>query len=374
LIDSNLTILSARFEQEGFTEQKNKMEFTTFTQRNFMRSKEKLLFAFWLIVSVQISAFSQQTDHSTVTKPMKLVTPDYLQKGDSIVILAPAGTLKNKEHFMYQAKDLAESWGLKVTIAKNAFNDGNHLAGTDKERAEDFQNALDNPNVKAIWSARGGYGSVRILDQLDFSTFKKHPKWIIGYSDMTVFHSHLHNMGFETIHGMMGISMMFDPSETQESKETLRKALFGESVSYSLTPSKYNVVGTAEGELIGGNLTILLTLLGSETQLNTDGKILFIEEIGEYKYHIDRMLQSLKRAGYFKNLKGLIVGDMTNIKKNSPLWGSSIEQLILDATSEYDFPILFGFPGGHEPDNRALIFGRTVKISATKTSSKVIFE
>jgi muramoyltetrapeptide carboxypeptidase len=374
LIDNYLTVLETRFELEGLIKQKNKMEFTTFTQRNFMRSKEKLLFAFWLILAFHISAFSQHTNDSTATQHMKLVTPDYLQRGDSIVILAPAGVLKNKEHFMYQAKDLAESWGLKVTIAKNAFNDNNHLAGTDEERANDFQNALDNPNIKAIWCARGGYGSVRILDQLDFSTFKKHPKWIIGYSDVTVFHSHLHNMGYETIHGMMGISMMYESAETQQSKETLRKALFGESISYELTPSKYNVKGTVEGELIGGNLTILLTLLGSETQLNTDGKILFIEEIGEYKYHIDRMLQSLKRAGYFKNLKGLIVGDMTNIKKNSPLWGTSIEQLILDATSEYDFPILFGFPGGHEPDNRALIFGRTVEISATQDHSKVTFK
>lgn len=374
MIDNYLAVLETRFQREGLIKQKNRMEFITFTQRNFMRSKETLLFAFWLILTVHISAFSQQKDDSTATQNMKLITPDYLQKGDSVVILAPAGTLKNKESFMYQAKELAESWGLKVSIAKNAFKDGNHLAGTDEERAKDFQEALDNPNIKAIWTARGGYGSVRILDRLDFSTFKKHPKWIIGYSDVTVFHSHLHNLGFETIHGMMGISMMYDPTETKQGKETLRKTLFGEELSYELTPSKYNVTGTVEGQLIGGNLTILLTMLGSETQLNTDGKILFIEEIGEYKYHIDRMLQSLKRAGYFKNLKGLLVGDMTNIKKNSPAWGTSIEQLILDATSDYDFPVVFGFPGGHEPDNRALIFGRTVEISATKTSSKITFK
>ena len=176
-------------------------------------------------------------------------------------------------------------------------------------------------------------------------------------------------LGFETIHAMMGTSMMFDPEKTQASKETLRKALLGEELSYELSPSRYNVVGTGTGELVGGNLTILLTMLGSDSQLDTDGKILFIEEIGEYKYHIDRMLQSLKRAGYFDNLKGLVVGDMTNIKKNTTVWGTSIEQLILDAVSEYDFPILFGFPAGHEPDNRALIMGRKIKLIVNETTA-----
>jgi muramoyltetrapeptide carboxypeptidase len=339
-----------------------------------MRSKEKLLFAFLLILAVQLAAFSQQIHDSIPTTTMKSMSPEYLQEGDSIAIVAPAGILKNKQDLIRQAKQLAESWGLKVMIGEYVFKDGNHFAGTDAQRAEDFQKALDNPNIKAIWSARGGYGSVRILDRLDFTTFKKHPKWIIGYSDVTAFHNHMHSLGFETIHAMMGTSMMFDPQETQQSKETLRKALFGELLSYELNPSKYNVVGKATGELVGGNLTILVTMLGSESQLDTDGKILFIEEIGEYKYHIDRMLQSLKRAGYFNNLKGLIVGDMTNIKKNSTVWGTSIEQLILDAVAEYDFPILFGFPAGHEPDNRALIMGKTVEISTTKTSSKVTFK
>ena len=350
------------------------MEFTTFTQMNFMRRKKEVWFAFLLILAVHFSAFSQQANDSISSQKMKLITPDYLQEGDSIAIVAPAGILKNKRDLINQAKLLAQSWGLKVVIGKHVFNQNNHFAGTDEERAEDFQKALDNPNIKAIWSARGGYGSVRILDQLDFSTFKKNPKWIIGYSDVTAFHNHVHNLGFETLHAMMGTSMMFDPEETKQSKETLRKALFGENLSYEVKASKYNVEGKVEGELVGGNLTILLTMLGSKSQLNTDGKILFIEEIGEYKYHIDRMLQSLKRAGYFNNLKGLIVGDMSNIKKNTTVWGTSIEQLILDAVSEYDFPILFGFPAGHEPDNRALIFGRTVELNTTGAPPKVTFK
>ena len=305
---------------------------------------------------------------------MKLKTPNYLQPGDSIAIVSPAGILKNKQALIEQAKELAESWGLKVMIGKHVFNQNNHFAGTDEERAEDFQQALDNPNVKAIWSARGGYGSVRILDQLDFTKFQEQPKWIIGYSDVTAFHNHIHNLGIETLHAMMGTSMMYDAEETMESIVTLKSALFGEALSYEIPSSKYNRKGEVEGELIGGNLSIMASMLGSDSQMNTDGKILFLEEIGEYKYAIDRMLQSLKRAGYFKNIRGLIVGDMTSIKKNTTKWGSSIEQLILDATSEYDFPILFGFPAGHEADNRALIFGRTITMNTEKETSKVTFE
>lgn len=343
------------------------------SQRNYMNGTRKLIMVFALMLLTTLPNFSQEPKDTISRKEMTLVRPDYLKAGDSIAIVAPAGILNGKKEAIDQAKILAESWGLKVMIGDFVFEDNNHFAGTDKERAQDFQEALDNPNIKAIWCARGGYGSVRILDKLDFTKFKETPKWVIGYSDITALHSDIHNLGIETIHGIMGASMIFDPNDTVESKETLRKALFGEELSYDIPPSKYNVVGEVEGDLIGGNLTILLTMLGSDSQLKTDGKILFIEEIGEYKYHIDRMLQSLKRAGYFTNLKGLIVGDMTNIKKNTTVWGTSIEQLILDATSEFDFPILFGFPAGHEPDNRAMIMGRKVKMEVTDNLSKVTF-
>jgi len=319
-----------------------------------------------LLLSISFLSLQAQTENDSISKPMKLVQPDYLVKGDSIAIVAPAGILKNKQDLIEKAKELAESWGLKVMIGHNAFNQNNHFAGTDLERTSDFQKALDNPNIKAIWSARGGYGSMRILDDLDFTKFIKSPKWIIGYSDVTALHNHVHNLGVQTIHGMMGTSMDFDPEETKESIETLKKALFGEQLFYEIKSSKYNREGIAEGEIVGGNLTILLTMLGSKSSISTEGKILFIEEIGEYKYHIDRMLQSLKRAGYFKNCKGLIVGNMSNIKKNTTVWGSSIEQLILDAVSEYNFPVLFEFPAGHEPDNRALIFGRKISLLVNK--------
>lgn len=343
----------------------------TFTKTFYMWKRIQFVSTFLLLFSFLF--VSAQSENDSISKPMKLTQPNYLKKGDSIAIVAPAGILKNKQEIISQAKNLAESWGLKVVIGKNVFNQNNHFAGTDKERAKDFQEALDNPNIKAIWSARGGYGSVRILDQLNFEKFKMNPKWVIGYSDVTAFHNHLHNLGFETIHGMMGTSMQFDLEENKQSIETLRKALFGEPLSYQISSSKYNIEGNTTGALVGGNLSILASMLGSKSQLHTDGKILFIEEIGEYKYAIDRMLQSLKRAGYFNNIKGLIVGDMSNIRKNTTKWGSPIEQLILDAVSEYNFPILFGFPAGHEVDNRAMIMGREIRMNVQKETSEITF-
>lgn len=315
-----------------------------------------------------------QSKNDSISQPMKLKTPPYLVKGDTIAIVAPAGILKNKKEVIQKAKEVAERWGLHVIIGTHVFRQEHHFAGTDKERASDFQKALDNPSVKAIWGARGGYGSVRILDQLDFTKFQEDPKWVIGYSDVTALHNHIHNLGIETIHGMMGTSFQFDAIEIEKSVATLKKALFGEALSYEVEASTYNRKGKASGQLVGGNLTLLLTMLGSDSSIDTSGKILFIEEIGEYKYHIDRMLQSLKRAGYFKNCKGLVVGDMSNIKKNTTLWGSSIEQLILDAVSEYDFPVLFGLPAGHESDNRALILGRTIELNIGAKKAKIIFK
>lgn len=320
----------------------------------------KVIFSlfFTLIFS---SVFSQTT-------LMKLKTPAYLQKGDTIAIVAPAGILKNRKYIIDKAKKLAENWGLKVVYGKYMFSQNNHFAGTDDERCEDFQQALDNPNIKAIWAARGGYGSVRILDKLDFTKFKESPKWVIGYSDITAFHNHIHNLGVETIHGMMGTSMQDNPQDIPETIETLRKALFGETLRYEISSSKMNRKGMVSGELVGGNIAILASMLGSDSQISTEGKILFIEEIGEYKYSIDRLLQSLKRAGYFTKVKAVIVGDMTKVKKNTTPWGSSIEQLILDVIPK-NVPILFNFPAGHEPDNRALIMGRNIELNIKETTT-----
>ena len=326
---------------------------------------------FTVLLLMSLSSINAQEKTNTLT------TPPYLQKGDTIAIVAPAGILKNREQTILKAKELAESWGLYVVLGNNVFNQNNHFAGTDAERAADFQVALDNINIKAIWAARGGYGSVRILERLDFSKFSEFPKWIVGYSDITAVHNHVHNLGAETMHAMMPTNLEEEPEELIETITSFKKALFGEALSYTVSSSKDNRVISSEtinGPLVGGNLAILASMLGSESQLNTADKILFIEEIGEYKYHIDRMLRSLKRAGYFDKCKGLIVGDMSNIKKNTTAWGSSIEQLILEVVAEFDFPVLFNFPAGHETDNRALILGKTITMNIKSTTSEVIFK
>jgi muramoyltetrapeptide carboxypeptidase len=301
-----------------------------------------------------------------------LKKPPYLKTGDTVAIVAPSGILKNRNDEVQQAQALLKRWGLHSVIGKHVFSKANHFAGTDDERCEDLQNALDDPKIKAIWCARGGYGTVRVLDKLDFSIFKKHPKWLIGYSDITALHNAIHNEGIESLHAIMCVSLPKDESEIEASISTFKNTVFGKPLSYTLEGSSYKT-GTASGQLVGGNLTMLHTMLGSKTSIDISGKILFIEEIGEYKYHIDRMLQSLKRAGYFDNCKGIIVGDMTKLRKNTTLWGTSIEQLILDALSEYNFPIAFNMPAGHEKDNRALILGRHINLRVDKNKSTITF-
>lgn len=316
----------------------------------------------------------QNKQEETLKMTSELIRPPYLKEGDTVAIVAPSGILKNREREVQQAVDLLKSWGLHATVGKHVFSKANHFAGTDEERCEDLQKAMDDPTISAIWCARGGYGTVRILDKLDYTKLKENPKWIIGYSDITALHNQLHNQGFESLHALMCVSLTKDISEVQESVDTFKAALFGKPENYDLEGSKYNREGEAKGQLIGGNLTMLHTMLGSDTSLDTSGKILFIEEIGEYKYHIDRMLQSMKRAGYFENLNGLVVGDMSKLRKNTTLWGTSIEQLILDATTDYDFPIAFNMPAGHEKDNRALVLGREVELIVGKGKSSLKFQ
>lgn len=303
-----------------------------------------------------------------------LIQPPYLKAGDTVAIVAPSGILKNRNEEVNRAKKLLESWQLHVVIGKHVFSTANHFAGTDDERCEDFQKALDDPKIKAIWSARGGYGTVRILDKIDYTKFLEQPKWLIGYSDITALHNQIHNLGVESLHSIMCVSLPSDLSKIEASISTFKNTLFGHNLSYALKGSSYNKVGVASGVLVGGNLTILHTMLGSDESLDTSGKILFIEEIGEYKYHIDRMLQSLKRANYFDNCKGVIVGGMSKMRKNTTLWGASVEQLILDALVEYDFPVVFNMPAGHDEDNRALILGRKLNLNVTKAKATIVFD
>ncbi len=310
---------------------------------------------------------------TTTTMTSKIIQPPYLKAGDTVAIVAPSGILKYRTDEIELAKKLLKGWGLNVVVGKHVFSNGNHFAGTDEERCEDFQQALDDPKISAIWAARGGYGTVRILDKLDYTKFKKKPKWIIGYSDITGLHNQVHNEGFESIHALMCVNLSDENNGLDDTIATFKDAIFGNPLSYTLEGSSYNKIGTVTAPLVGGNLTVLHTMLGSKTSIDTAGKILFIEEIGEYEYHIDRMLQSLKRAGYFDNCKGVIVGDISKVRKNTTAWGVPVQQLILDALAEYDFPIVFNMPVGHERDNRAMILGRSVLMKVGKNQSSIKF-
>jgi len=298
-----------------------------------------------------------------------MITPPYLQKGDTVAIVSTAR--KNIDDNLKPTIDLLEGWGLKVKLGKTIGLDYYQLAGTDEQRTEDFQEQLDNPDIKAIWCVRGGYGTVRIIDKLDFSKFKKAPKWIIGFSDVTVLHSHLNRMGFESLHAIMPVSVA---RATDEAKDSFCKAIFGEHLEYTLTCDALNHFGHAKAELVGGNLSILYSLLGSESAVDCNNKILFIEDLDEYLYHIDRMMMNLKRNGCLSSLKGIIVGGMTKMNDNEIPWGRNAMEIIEETVKGLDVPIIYNFPAGHIQDNRALIFGRQISMEVTAKDSKVIFE
>ena len=329
--------------------------------------KLKFGIIFLILFLNNLSLFSQSIPNN------KLIKPEYLKKGDTVAIVAPSGVLKNYNGYILKAKELLKSWELEVIIGENVFNDNGHFAGTDNQRSADFQLALDDKAIKAIWCARGGYGAMRVIDNLNFEKYKENPKWIIGYSDITAIHNDLHNNKSESIHGIMCKSLEKIDVDNNESISLLKKTLFGEKLSYTIEGNNYNIEGNSNGQLIGGNLTLLHCLLGSESSIDTDGKILFIEDLGEYLYHIDRMLISLKRAGYFDNCKGLIVGDFTDMRKNTTPFGRNLKELILDIVKEYDFPVSFGFPAGHGEKNYPMILGREINFEVSKQQSTINF-
>ncbi len=293
-------------------------------------------------------------------------TPAYLKKGDTVAIVCTARSYSREE--AGQAVALFESWGLQIEFGATIDVNVNQLGGTDEQRTDDLQRMMDDSNIKAIWIARGGYGTVRIIDQIDFSHFIKNPKWIIGFSDITVLHSHLHNLGIATLHAIMPYSV---PKAQDEAKETLRQALFNESYKIEIPSNSSNKIGTAEGLLVGGNLSIIYSLLGSRSSINTKNKILYLEDLDEYLYHIDRMFYNLKRNGYFDDLNGLIIGGMTDMHDNQIPFGYDVKQIVLDLCKEYNFPICFDFPAGHIPDNRALKLGTKVSLNINNESTSL---
>lgn len=298
-----------------------------------------------------------------------MIRPNYLKEGATVAIVSTARRISKKE--LIPAITILKKRGLKVVLGTSIGAEDHQFAGNDELRTSDFQTMLDHPEIDAIWCARGGYGTVRIIDQLDFSNFKNYPKWIIGYSDITVLHAHLHQLGIETLHAQMPL---FIETKSDATINSIKETLFGEKYEIIIPSEKNNINGIASGQLIGGNLSILYSLCGSPSALNTKGKILFIEDLDEYLYHIDRMLQNLLRNGYFEGLEGLIVGGMTQMHDNDIPFGKNAAEMILDICSEYDFPITFNFPAGHLEDNRALILGRKVDLMVNKNGVTLSFK
>ncbi len=273
---------------------------------------------------------------------------------------------------MTDAVKLIELWGLEVVIGDTVTASYHQFAGDDALRARDMQRFIDDDSIKAIFAARGGYGTVRIIDHINFDKLKQNPKWIIGFSDITVLHSHLHqNYNLQTIHGQMPVNI---PDASATSLQTLKKTLFGEEISYLIKPDPLNRVGKATGTLIGGNLSLLIAVLGSISDMDYSGKILFIEDVGEYLYAIDRMVRALDRAGKLTNLAGLIVGGFNDIKDNDISFGQTVPQIIMEVVKNYDYPVCFNFPAGHIPDNRALVLGREVEIIVIEHQSTIKYK
>jgi muramoyltetrapeptide carboxypeptidase len=295
--------------------------------------------------------------------------PPYLTKGDTVGILATARKVDMDP--IQPAIKLLESWGLHVVVGKTVGLDNNQLAGADWQRATDLQQMLDNPSIKAVWAAKGGYGTVRIIDRINFTKFKQKPKWLIGFSDFTVLHSHINNFDIATLHGIVAISV---GRATPEAIESFRKSLFGGKLEYDIAPHAFNKAGKAHAEVIGGNLSVLYSIMGSTSEADPTGKIIFIEDLDEYLYHIDRMMMNLKRNDYFKNVKGIIIGGMTKMRDNDIPWGHDALQIIQDITKDYNIPICFNFPAGHIQDNRALIFGKQATLEVTATGTKLTFD
>lgn len=287
---------------------------------------------------------------------MHCIQPPFLEKGDTVGIAATARKV-NIDDLQYAIRYI-QNKGYQVILSSNIYFEHYQFAGDDTSRAKGVQELLNNPSIKAILIARGGYGTVRIIDSIDFSALKKNPKWICGFSDITVIHSHLFNLGFKSIHATMPV--LFSQSEI--ATESLWNILEGKNVNYQITVHPLNKKGVAEGILVGGNLSVLYSLMGSTSQMDFRDKILFIEDVDEYLYHIDRMIMQLKRAGVLKSLNGLIVGGFTDMKDNTIPFGKSAEEIIYDAVKEYNYPVCFNFPAGHIRDNLAFIHGQTVRL------------
>lgn len=286
--------------------------------------------------------------------------PDYLKKGDTVLIIGTARARDKKA--LQPALSILKKWGLRVEEGKHLYKRHHQFAGTDKERAHDLQWAIDHKTAKAVIIAGGGYGTLRIIDEITVSALHKFPKWFAGYSDTTVLHSRLLKHKMACIHS----TMAFQFSKNAEATESLRQLLFGEKVNYKLPASPLNRTGKARAKVVGGNLSLLYALSGSVDEISTKNKILFIEDLDEQLYHIDRMILQLRRSGKLKHLKGLVIGGMSDMKDNAVPFGRNAEQIIKEAVKDYDYPVCFHFPAGHIEKNMALYLGLEASLTVTK--------
>ncbi|MFZ1333627.1 MAG: LD-carboxypeptidase [Flavobacteriales bacterium] len=299
---------------------------------------------------------------------MNVITPKPLRKGDLIAIIPTARAITAEE--LKDGIALAESWGLRVRLGAGVGRKHFQQAGTDQERAADLQAAINDPEVRTIWCARGGYGTVHLMDKLDLTPLLKDPKWIAGFSDVTVLHNALHNLGVASLHAQMPFMIA---KKTEACRETLRAALFDEAqeISYRSetagTKDALTRTGEATGQLVGGNLSILYALRGSQLDIDPTGKILYLEDLDELNYHLDRMLQNLKYSAWFKNLAGLVIGHMTDMhdKNEEDPFGQTAHAMIKAAMGDVSYPVCSYFPAGHDADNRALILGKITTLNVT---------
>lgn len=294
-------------------------------------------------------------------------SPPYLVKGDTILIIATARS-KSKEIIEPSIARL-KSWGLNVELGEHLYKRYHQFAGTDEERSNDLQWAIDHKTAKAIMVNGGGYGTLRIMDRVNFNRIKKYPKWFIGYSDVTIIHNRFNNLKIQSIHGAMAFQLECD----KESTGSIKHLLFGEKLVYSIPVSPLNRIGITEAEIVGGNLSLLYASSGSIDMLDTTNKILFIEDVDEQLYHIDRMMLQLKRSNKLKKLKGLIVGGMSEMKDNAIAFGKSANDIIFEAVKEYDYPVCFNFPAGHIKKNMAIYFGRKSRLSVKNKKVSLVY-